>query len=50
MSENAPCVMAENFAIGECAIDPRAHGAEVALADLRVDRRASELPIGKPDA
>ena len=50
VSENTPCVMAENLAIGEFAIDPRAHGAEVALADLRVDRCASELAIGKPDA
>ena len=50
MSENAPRVMAEDFAVGKRAIDRRPHRAEVALADFRVDRRAGELSVNKLDA
>ena len=50
VTENAPGVMAEDFAVGERAIDRRPHGAQVALADLRMDRRAGELAVGKLDA
>ena len=42
--------MAEDFAVGERAIDCRAHGAEIALADFRVDRRAGELAVDEFDA
>ena len=45
--EDAADVMAENLAIGERAIDRRPHRAEVALTDLRIDRRAGEFAIGK---
>src|SRR5665811_554213 len=49
MSEDPADVMAENLAIGERAIDRRAHRAEVALADFRIDRRAGEFAVGKID-
>src|SRR4029450_126741 len=45
--DDPACVMAENFPIGERAIDRRTHGAEIALADLGADRRACEFPIGE---
>ena len=50
MQEHAPRAMAEDFAVGQSAIDRRAHRAEVALADFRVDRRAGQFPVGKFDA
>ena len=50
VAENAPRVVAEDFAIGERAVDRGPHRAEVALADLRVDRRAGEFAVGELDA
>ena len=47
--EDAADVMAENLAIGERAIDRRAHRAEVTLADFRIDRRAGEFAVGQID-
>ena len=49
MSEDPADVMAENLAIGERAIDRRAHRAEVALADFRIDRCTGEFAVGKID-
>src|SRR5262249_25624607 len=48
--DDLPRVMAENFPIGQRAVDRRAHGAEITLADLRSDRRASELALRQRDA
>src|SRR5262249_26193531 len=48
--DDLPRVMAENFPIGERAIDCRAHSAEITLADLRSDRRAGELALRQRDA
>ena len=50
MREDAPGVMTEDFAIGERAIDGRAHRAEIALADLRIDRGAGEFAVEQFDA
>ena len=49
MPEHAADVVAENLTIGERAIDRRAHGAEVALADFRIDRCTGEFAVGKID-
>ena len=50
VTENAPCVVAEDLTIGECTVDRGPHRAEVALADLRVDRGAGEFAVSELDA
>ena len=47
VAENATCVVTEDFTIGQRTIDCRSHRAQVALADLRVDRRTGKLAVGK---
>ena len=47
MPEDAPRIVAEDFAIGEGAVHRRPHGAEIASTDLRIDRRAGEFAVGK---
>ncbi len=42
--------VAEDFTIGESAIDGGAHRAEIALAELGPDRRAGEIAVGQIDA
>ena len=39
--------MGEDLAVGERAVDGRAHGAQIGLAGLGVDRGAGEFPIGQ---
>ena len=48
--EDPARVVAEDLAVGERAVDRRAHGAEIALADLGLDRGAGQLAIGQRDA
>jgi hypothetical protein len=45
MFEDASGQMRDNLAVGESAIDAGAHRAEMALAQLGPDRRASELKV-----
>ena len=40
----------DDLAVGQRAVDRRAHGAEIGLADRRVDGRAGELAVGQFDA
>ena len=49
MAEDPARVMADDLAVGERAIDGGAHGAEIALADFRFDRRTGELAVGQRD-
>jgi hypothetical protein len=44
------CVVAKDLAIGERAIDRGPHRAQVALANLRIDRGAGKLAIRQHDA
>ena len=46
MFENAPGAVTEDFAVGERTVGRRAHGTEITLPDLRMDRRAGEFAIG----
>src|SRR6516164_5414449 len=50
MRENPTRQMRQNLAVGERAIDTRTHGAEITLANLGMDRRASEFEIGQRNA
>ena len=47
--KHAPCVVAENFAVGQRTIDGRAHGSEIAVAEFRSDWRACEIAVGQID-
>src|SRR5262249_14630518 len=38
------------FTVGDGGIEGGSHGAEIALADIRIDWRARKLPIGKRNA
>ena len=49
-AEDLPHQVGEDLAVGERAVDPCAHRAEIVLADLGINRRAGELAIGKTDA
>ena len=40
----------EDLAVGQRAVDARAHGPQVALTDRGVDGGAGELPVRQPDA
>ncbi len=42
--------MREDLPVGQRAVDRRAHGAEIILAQRGVDRRAGELAVGQDDA
>jgi hypothetical protein len=48
--KDPPCVVADDLAIGEGAIDSGAHCTEIALTDLRLDGGASQLPVWKRNA
>ena len=50
MGENTPRVVTENFSVGQRAVNRRAHGAEIALANFRIDRRAGEFSVDEFDA
>ena len=41
--------MGQDLAVGERAVDGGAHGPQVLLADVGVDRRAGQLAVGEPD-
>ena len=45
MGEDPTCQVRDDLPIGQRAIDPGAHGAEIALAELRPDRRAGQFQI-----
>src|SRR4029453_7606930 len=45
--EHAPCVMPDDLAIGEGTIDGGTHWAEITLANIGLDRRKGEFPVGK---
>ncbi len=49
MREHAARQMRDDLPVGEGAIDAGAHGAEIALAQLRADRRAGEFEIRQCD-
>src|SRR6185437_5030108 len=50
MPEDAAGEVTENLAIGEGAVDGRAHRAEVALTDIRRDWRAGQFAVRKRNA
>src|SRR6516225_11969493 len=50
MGEDPPGVVTENFAVCQCAVGRRPHRAEIAAADLRVDRGTGKLAVRKHDA
>src|SRR6516165_8976244 len=50
MTKNLPRVVTKNLAICKRAIDGGAHGAEIALSDLGVDRRAGKLTVRQGDS
>src|SRR6516162_2962760 len=50
MRENPTRQMSQNLAVGKRAIDTGTHGAEITLANLGMDRRASEFEIGQRNA
>ena len=45
--KDSPREMAEDLAVSQSAVDCGAHGAEIALADLRIDWRTGKLAIGQ---
>jgi len=47
LGEHRTHQVGDDLAVGERAVDPGSHRADVALAEARDDRRASELAVGE---
>lgn len=49
VAEHPPCIMPEDFTVGECAVDRGSHSAKIALAHVRMTRCTGEFAIRKLD-